>query len=124
MILSLVGVDDATIEKDFCLSAQGLSEWRPALEGILWRQEPGLFGLEEKKNIFSVRYAHSFLRALEASSNGANKADETRGSSIRATLEFMRVRYGSVEGYVKSCCELGERDIEAMRGNLLERSGV
>ncbi|PLB49132.1 hypothetical protein P170DRAFT_426103 [Aspergillus steynii IBT 23096] len=54
VILTLVGVDDATIEMDYCLSEQGLKDWRPALEGILWRKEPGVFGVEEVRNIFSV----------------------------------------------------------------------
>ncbi|KAH8431708.1 tyrosine-protein phosphatase [Aspergillus melleus] len=101
VILALVGVDDATIELDYCLSDQGLADWRPALRGIVLRMEPGLFGVGEVENILSVRA----LRLTD-------------------TLGFMRRRYGSVEGYVRSCCGLDEGDIEAIRGNLLEKSGI
>ncbi|KAI9044861.1 tyrosine-protein phosphatase [Aspergillus affinis] len=35
VILALIGVDDATIELDYCLSDQGLADWSPTLKGIL-----------------------------------------------------------------------------------------
>ena len=47
-----------------------------------------------------------------------------RGPSLRSTMEFMRCRYGSVEGYVRSCCGLDEGDIEAIRESLVDKSGM
>lgn len=63
MIPSLLGVDDTTIEEDYSLSEEGIAAWRPALEGILFRQEPWL-RREEVQRVLNVRLVLSSLLGL------------------------------------------------------------
>ncbi|KAG8931082.1 hypothetical protein FRC02_003257 [Tulasnella sp. 418] len=95
LILSLAGLDDDAIAKDYALTRIGIE---PAREMILMRFKDTLQAPEyitPSINAFGSRY-----------------------ETMLATLEMFRNKYGSIEEYLKTRCELSDGDLETIKALL------
>lgn len=96
LLLSLLGVDDQTIAKEYTLTEVGLREQKPHfIERIMASpafQEPGGLGRE-----------------------GALRMTTCTQEKMLETLKMIQREYGGAEGYVKSKCGLSNEEVERIR---------
>ncbi|KAJ7252412.1 protein-tyrosine phosphatase-like protein [Mycena haematopus] len=96
LILMLIGVDDADIEKDYALTTIGLE---PAREKLTLRLQNIPVFRDNWKGAFNM---------------GSSKED-----SMTAILAMIREKYGGAAGYLTACTRLEEKDLDVIRNNLL-----
>ncbi|KAJ7686059.1 protein-tyrosine phosphatase-like protein [Mycena rosella] len=100
ILLMLLGVNDEEITKEYVLTAVGLEPFLPMLIERFKQQVTG-----DVDNW-----------------DGAMKMASSRPETMRATLNMVREKYGSAEGWVTSHTSLTEQDLVALRQNLLVKA--
>ncbi|KAJ7286863.1 protein-tyrosine phosphatase-like protein [Mycena rebaudengoi] len=98
LLLMLLGVDDEEISKDYALTAVGLEPYLPAIMERFKLQVAEVEGLNWE---------------------GAMKMASSRPQTMLATLNMIREKYGSAEGYVTSHTSLTAEDVLKLRQNLV-----
>ncbi|KAJ7133693.1 protein-tyrosine phosphatase-like protein [Mycena crocata] len=100
ILLMLLGVSDDDIIKNYALTAVGLEPYLPLLIERFKQQVTGQFDDWE----------------------GAMKMASARPETMTATLNMVREKYGSAEGWVTSHTGLTKDDVKALRQNLLVKA--
>ncbi|KAL5529712.1 hypothetical protein ACEPAG_5697 [Sanghuangporus baumii] len=96
IIQLLLGVPDAAIAYDYHLTTYGLA---PVLPALVQRFQ--------KESIYRDNW------------EGFQNMGSAKQETMFATLELIRSKYGSAEGYIKARTSLTDADIERIRRNLL-----
>ncbi|TCD69217.1 hypothetical protein EIP91_008320 [Steccherinum ochraceum] len=96
IILSLAGVSDDAIERDYALTRIGRERARPKVMARLAR-EP----------------------FFAANSEAAHRMFSSKRETMREFLKLLRDQYGGAEGYLKEFVQLTNDDIATIRRNLL-----
>ena len=97
LMLSLAGVKDAEVAREYALTEVGLKDWM--FEYIGRVLESGFFGRDEEK----VR-----------SALGARK------EVMKEFLEMLGSKYGGAEGYVRDYLGFSEEEVRKIKENLVE----
>lgn len=99
LLLSLCGVDDETVAKEYELTEQGLSSMVPMIMAHL-KDHPALKGNQEGvMNMLSAKKVNMLY-----------------------TLEMIREKYGGPEGYMISQCGISKEDVENIRKNMIREA--
>ena len=115
LMLSLCGVDDDTIAREYALTEEGLRSERAHIVARL-KEAPALNGdAAAAERMLSSKYA-ALLSCNWPRWSGVLTA--SRPESMLATLKVLREEYGSVEGYVVNVCGLSNEEIAGIRHNL------
>lgn len=114
IILSLCGVDDETIAKEYSLTEVGLAERKPEIMASLMQHE----ALRD-----NPKGAQRLLGSRQVTQHHLSPCGTPltilRPESMLAALEALRQDQGSVEQYVLTVCKLSQEDIEQIRKNLI-----
>ncbi|KAJ7478632.1 protein-tyrosine phosphatase-like protein [Mycena galericulata] len=94
ILLMLLGVADEEITKDYALTAVGLEPYLPML-------------------------IQHFKERVSGDVDSVMKMASSKPETMVATLNMIREKYGSAEGWVTSHTSLTEQDLLALRQNLL-----
>ncbi|CEI61204.1 unnamed protein product [Fusarium venenatum] len=95
-ILSICGVDDQTIAREYALTEVGLGD----------------FGDELLKAVMKIP-------ELQENPEGAKRMLGAKPGNMLAALRTLRKQHGSVEQYLVKYCGLSEDDLEQVRKNLI-----
>ncbi|KAL9056509.1 MAG: hypothetical protein Q9162_002884 [Coniocarpon cinnabarinum] len=101
LILSIAGVDDEIVAEEYALTMVGLRDRKSEMVGRLLELEV-LGGNREK----------------------AERMVEARKEYLIGTLDMIKEKYGSAEGYVMNECGLGPEELEGVRRNLRSRQAA
>lgn len=99
LLLSLCGVDDETVAKEYELTETGLTSMVPQIMEHL-KEHPAMKGNEA-----------GILNMLSA-----------KKANMLGTLELIREKYGGPEGYMIDACGLSKDDVENIRKNLVRET--
>lgn len=102
LILSLCGVDDETVAREYELTQLGLAARKDEFVAHLLR-------VAETMNIDSIK----------GNPEAAERMVSAGRESMLATLAMIREKYGSVEGYVVDECRVTPAAVEQIRKNLV-----
>lgn len=94
LLLSLCGVDDDVVAKEYSLTELGLSDWMDQLVQRIIRQT----GSDEES---------------------ARRIAGARAESMLATLKMLRSEYDGAEGYFTKICGLSKEDLQKIRDYLI-----
>ncbi|KAF5017686.1 hypothetical protein F66182_10360 [Fusarium sp. NRRL 66182] len=95
-ILSICGVDDQTIAREYALTEIGLGDFKEELLAKVMESPE-----------------------LKANPEGARRLLGAKPENMLAALEALREQHGSVEQYVVKNCGLSQDDLEQIRKNLV-----
>ncbi|KAF4953369.1 hypothetical protein FSARC_12420 [Fusarium sarcochroum] len=95
-ILSICGVDDQTIAREYSLTEVGLGDFREELLAAVMKSPE-----------------------LKENPEGAKRMLGAKPENMLAALEVLRQQHGSVEEYVVKSCGLSQDDLEQIRKNLI-----
>ncbi|KAF5657535.1 tyrosin-phosphatase [Fusarium heterosporum] len=95
-ILSICGVDDQTIAREYGLTEVGLGDFREELLAAVMKSPE-----------------------LKANPEGARRLLGAKPENMLAALKTLREQHGSVEQYVVESCGLSQNDLEQIRKNLV-----
>ncbi|KFY11343.1 hypothetical protein V492_04522 [Pseudogymnoascus sp. VKM F-4246] len=96
LLLSLCGVDDETVAREYSLTELGLAQWR----------EQVVAGLMASQTVPSDR-------------TGALNMLSARSENMMATLKMIREKYGGAEAYIREQCGLGDEEIAQIKSSLV-----
>ncbi|KAL5349790.1 hypothetical protein ACLOAV_004823 [Pseudogymnoascus australis] len=96
LVLSLCGVDDETVAREYSLTEVGLARWR----------EEVIAGLVASHTVPSDRA-------------GALNMLSARSENMMATLKMIRETYGGAEAYIREQCGLSDEEIAQIRSSLV-----
>ncbi|KAG0650074.1 Tyrosine-phosphatase [Hyphodiscus hymeniophilus] len=97
LVLSLCGVDDEVVAKEYSLTEIGLpDEWKTGVIEHLMENP-----------------------ALKGNMAGALNMISARAASMLATLEMLQEKFGGAEKYMIEKCGLSNQDIDKIRSNLI-----
>ncbi|KAF4965703.1 hypothetical protein FZEAL_10736 [Fusarium zealandicum] len=96
IILSICGVDDAAIAREYSLTEVGLGAFKDELIAAVMKSSD-----------------------LDIDRQGAERMLGAKPESMLAALKELRNQYGSVEQYVVEKCGLSSHDVEQIRKNLI-----
>lgn len=99
LLLSLCGVDDETVAKEYELTETGLASAVPKIMAHL-EEIPFLKGNKE-----------GLLNMLSA-----------RKVNMLSSLKMIREKYGNAEGYMINACGVSKEDVEKIRKNMIVES--
>lgn len=102
LILSLCGVDDETVAREYELTELGLAARKEEFVAHL-------LNVAETMNIESIR----------GNREAAERMVGARKDSMLATLAMIREKYGSVERYVVDQCRVTPAAVDRIRNNLV-----
>jgi len=98
LLLSLCGVDDHTVAKEYELTEQGFASMVPAFMAHLKEKEVLQDNPEGRKNLLSARYENMIY-----------------------TLQMVREKYGGPEEYMLAC-GISKKDVEDIRKNMIREA--
>jgi hypothetical protein len=102
LILSLCGVDDETVAREYELTELGLAARKDEFVAHLLK-------VAESMNI----------EPMKGNPEAAKRMVGARRESMLATLAMIREKYGSVESYVIDHCRISPAAVDQIRKNLI-----
>lgn len=99
LLLSLCGVDDETVAKEYELTETGLASMVPQIMAHL-QEHPAMKGNEA-----------GILNMLSA-----------KKVNMLKTLDMIRERFGGAEGYMIDACGLSKEEVEKIRKNMIRET--